>query len=245
MRIDPVRGVALAVALLLVPVVPLSADVLEACVNKGSGGMRLVAAGVACQASETRILWNDEGPAGPAGPAGATGPAGPAGPAGPVGATGPAGPSGPAGPAGPQGPAGAGAASGPPYVWVCTPANFYSGSATNGELYVFNGSALTANIAVHFLHKDGVNLAGAVVPGGSPINPGDPLPTYPGQSGAATVALLPSNTHVLYWIMAQGNPAAGGNVPSTIRVVADQPTAVGLNLHFSGFHPVPCSPLPR
>lgn len=89
------------------------------------------------------------------------------------------------------------AASGPPYVWVCTPGNYYSGSPTHSELYVFNGSALTANIAVHFLNKDGVNLAGVTVPGASPANPGDPAPTYPGQTGASTIPLAASNTYVL------------------------------------------------
>ena len=135
--------------------------------------------------------------------------------------------------------------SGPPYVWVCTPGNYHSGGSYNSEMYIFNGSALTANIAVHFLNKDGVNLAGVTIPGASPANPGDPAPTYPGQAGASTVALLASNTRVLYWTGATGNPAAGGNVPATIRVVSDQSIAVGTNLIFSGFHPVPCSLLPR
>lgn len=123
------------------------------------------------------------------------------------------------------------------------PGNYYSGSSTSGELYVFNGGAASANIAVHYLNKDGVNLAGVVVPGASPINPGDPAPTYPGQSGLATIPLAASNTYVLYWQTAQGNPAAGGDVPATIRVVSDQPVAVGSNMWFSGFHPVPCSAL--
>ena len=82
-------------------------------------------------------------------------------------------------------------------------------------------------------------------PGASPASPGDPPPTYPGQSGATTVPLNASNTLVLYWVAAQGNPATGGNVPATVRVVSDQPVAVGTNIEFSGFHPVPCSLLPK
>ena len=209
--------IALA-ALLLVPLISISADsrgVLEACVNRGNGNMRLVAADVACHANESRVQWNVAGPAGPPGPAGA------------------------------DGEDGEDAAGGPPYVWVCTPANYFSGGNTNATLFVFNGSASSANVAVHFLNKDGVNLAGVAVPGATPPMVGDPVPTFPGQSGAATVPLAAYNTLVVGWITAQGNPATGGNVPATIRVVSDQPVAVGSNIEFSGFHPVPCSLLPK
>ncbi len=225
----PVRPL-LVLSLFTLAAFPVAADVLEACVNKGNGNLRLVAPGVLCHANETRVTWNQTGPAGPAGPAGAAGPAGPAGPPGPAGA---------------DGEDGEDAASGPPYVWICTPGNYHSGSSTQGELYVFNGGTSSANIAVHFLNKDGLNLAGATVPGASPINPGDPAPTYPGQSGVSTVPLAASNTYVLFWQTAMGDPRAGGNVPATIRVVSDQPGAVGTNMHFSGMHPVPCSLMPR
>ena len=154
-----------------------------------------------------------------------------------VGCQGPAGPPGPPGPAGP--------ASGPPYVWVCTPANYNSGSSTNADLFIFNGSATTANVAVHFLNKDGNSLTGVVVPGASPVNPGDPAPTYPGQTGASTVPVSSANTLIVNYQTAQGNPASGGNVLATVRVVSDQPIAVGSNIQFSGFHPVPCSLLPK
>jgi hypothetical protein len=62
-----------------------------------------------CTSYETKISWNQKGPAGavgvagPAGPAGAKGDAGPAGPQGPRGDTGAAGANGPQGPAGPAG----------------------------------------------------------------------------------------------------------------------------------------------
>ncbi len=147
------------------------------------------------------------------------------------------GPPGPPGPAGPPG----GSSSGPPFVWVCTPVNYTNAGSTNGTLHVFNEGAAAANVAVHFLNKDGLNLAGAVVPGAVPANPGDPAPTFPGQTGAATVAVPPTNTLVVNWQTAQGNPAAGGNIPTVIRVTSDQPVAVGTNIVFSGFHAVPCS----
>ena len=140
---------------------------------------------------------------------------------------------GPPGPPGPAGPPGTG--GGPPYVWVCTPANYFSGSNTHGDVLVFNGSATSANVAVHFLNKDGTNLSGVTVPGSSPAV------TYPGQTGATTVPLSSANTLIVSYQTAQGNPASGGNMLATVRVVSDQPIAVGSNIQFSGFHPVPCT----
>src|SRR5438046_2663356 len=101
-----------AVTLLFVVFAPAPAEatVLEACVNGGNGMIRLVDAGVACHANETRVLWDSVGPIGP---------------------TGPAGPAGPAGPTGPQGPAGT-SVGGPPYVYVCTPIN-YNNAGTSTE----------------------------------------------------------------------------------------------------------------
>jgi hypothetical protein len=145
---------------------------------------------------------------------------------------------GPAGPQGPPGPPGS-SSGGPPYVWVCTPANYNSGSATPADLSVFNGSVATANVAVHFLNKDGTNLSGVTVPGSSPAA------TYPGQTGASTVPVAAAHTLIVNYQTAQGNPASGGNVLATVRVVSDQTIAVGSNIQFSGFHPVPCSLLPK
>ncbi|MCA1643562.1 MAG: hypothetical protein LC785_16810 [Acidobacteria bacterium] len=145
---------------------------------------------------------------------------------------------GPAGPPGPPGPPGS-SSGGAPYVWVCTPANYFSGGNTQADIFIFNGSAATANVAVHLLNKDGTNLSGVTVPGSSPAA------TYPGQTGATTVAVASANTLIVNYLTAQGNPAAGGNVLATVRVVSDQPVAVGSNIQFSGFHPVPCSLLPK
>jgi len=86
--------------------------VIQACVNKGNGTVRVVADAAACTSNESALTWNQEGPsgtpgaqgpAGPAGTAGAEGPAGLAGPQGPAGQDGAIGPAGPQGPAGPAG----------------------------------------------------------------------------------------------------------------------------------------------
>jgi hypothetical protein len=148
---------------------------------------------------------------------------------------------GPQGPPGPPGPSGSG--GGPPYVWVCTPAYFTNaGSNTRADLYIFNGSTTTANIAVHILDKNGNNLSGANVPGTSPAS------TYPGQTGSATVALAAAKTLNVNWQM----PVAGGpgfdgvtNVSTSVRVTSDEPVAVGSDFQWSGFHPLPCTLLPK
>jgi type VI secretion system secreted protein Hcp len=49
--------------------------VINACVAKGSGLVRIPGAG-GCRANETGLDWNAQGPAGPAGPQGPAGPAG-------------------------------------------------------------------------------------------------------------------------------------------------------------------------
>jgi hypothetical protein len=145
---------------------------------------------------------------------------------------------GPPGPAGPAGPPGTG--GGPPYVWICTPA-VYPLSAGNpaADLYVFNGSAATANIAVHILDKDGNNLSGVTIPGSSPAK------TYPGQTGASTEALLAAHTKIVSWVMPQDSPPGGAHVSTSVRVVSDQPIAVGSDFQFSGFKAVPCTLLPK
>ena len=148
---------------------------------------------------------------------------------------------GPQGPPGPPGPSGSG--GGPPYVWVCTPADFpNAGSNTGADLYVFNGSTSTANIAVHILDKNGTNLAGANIPGTSPAA------TYPGQTGSATVAVAASNTLNVKWQTPQlGGPGFDGvtNVSTAVTVTSDQPIVVGSDFQWSGFHPLPCTLLPK
>jgi hypothetical protein len=116
------------------------------------------------------------------------------------------------------------------------------GSNSRADLYVFNGSTSTANVAVHILNKDGVNLFGQVIPGTAPPA------NYPGQTGAATVPVAPANTLIVTWQTPQSYTNPPGldqtKVQMTVRVVSDQSIAVGTN--FQGFfHPVPCSLLPK
>jgi hypothetical protein len=146
-----------------------------------------------------------------------------------------------AGPAGPPGPAGADGvdAGGPPYVWACTPVNYGNAERSDATLHIFNAGSSTANVAVHFLNKDGVNLAGVNVPAASP-GP-DPQPTYPGQTGSATVAVASSHTLVVPFKSPFGVPANGGDVAATIHVVSDQPIVVGGSIFFSGLSVLPCS----
>lgn len=232
------RFLVLGFLLLLTAAAAANPAVLEACINKGNGGVRLVATSVLCNGNETRVQWNVVGPIGPQGPPG------------PVGATGPQGPAGLNGAAGQDGQDGEDgqdglSAGGPPYVAVCTPITLGSASNSTDSLHVFNGGTATANVAVHFLNKAGLNLAGLAVPGAVAPIPGDPAPTYPGQSGAATVSVAASNTLVIDWITAQSAPGLAGNVPTAIRVTSDQPIVVGHVMWFSGFHFVTCAALPK
>ncbi len=94
--------------------------VIRACVDEGSGRVRIVSERAACGRRETPVQWNQVGPQGPAGVAGPAGPAGepgaegPAGPPGPQGAQGLTGSPGAAGPPGPEGPEGPEGPAGPP-----------------------------------------------------------------------------------------------------------------------------------
>ena len=112
MRLRRRRVLLVALPLALVAGVALAAQpsgrrpsnaVINACVKKGSGQVRVVRPGAACRRNESPLSWNAKGPAGQRGAAGATGA---------TGATGPSGPAGPAGPAGPKGDPGARGATG-------------------------------------------------------------------------------------------------------------------------------------
>jgi hypothetical protein len=207
-------AVLLVVALLLVAALPAQAEILEACVNNGNGIMRLVDAATLCHANETRVLWNQTGPAGPAGPAGPPGPAGSSG--------------------------------GAPFVYVCTPVNFHNAGTTTDYLFVFNGSASSANLAINFLGKDGTNLSGQPIPvSAGTIPPGDPAPLYPGQTGASTVSLAAANTMFLTWYTGQGNLNTDTNIAVTVRITSDQPIVATQNMMWSGFLIAPCALLPK
>ena len=126
MRLRRRRVLLVALPLVLVAGVALAAQpdgrrpstaVINACVKKRSGAVRVVKAGAACRRGESPLSWNAQGSAGPRGAAGATGPAGPSGAtgaAGPKGDAGARGANGPAGATGPAGPKGATGAQGPP-----------------------------------------------------------------------------------------------------------------------------------
>jgi hypothetical protein len=94
---------------------------------------------------------------------------------------------------------------------------------------------VAANVALHILDKDGTNLAGVTIPGSSPAE------TYPGETGSATVSVPSASTRNVTWVMPQTVPDAITSVAFTVRVVSDQPIAVGSNFQFSGFIPLPCS----
>jgi len=222
-------GLACMVLLAPVPVTAQSAHlaaaktgVSEACVNPGNGGMRLVGADDVCLAKETRVRWNV---AVPQRPAVSQGVARPPRRLPPV-RTAP--------------PHGGGRR---PYVWVCTPAHFPNGGSNpRSDVYVFNGSSVTANVAINILDRAGKNLAGAIIPGTASA-------TYPGEVGAATVPLLPAHTRDLDWLMpaTSGAPGLDGitNVAFTVRVTSDQPIVVGSNFQFAASMPNQCSLLPK
>jgi len=90
----------------------VTTGLIYACVNNGSGTIKVVSATTACAANELQLEWNAQGVAGPPGPTGPTGPSGPTGPTGATGATGETGPTGPMGATGPIGPTGATGATG-------------------------------------------------------------------------------------------------------------------------------------
>jgi hypothetical protein len=128
-------------------------------------------------------------------------------------------------------------------VWICTPAHLpNAGGSARSDLYVYNGSAVTANIAVNILDNVGNNLTGVTIPGSAPPS------AYPGEAGATTTTLLPAHTRDLNWLMpTTGGPGFDGvtNVAISVRVISDQPVVVGANFQFNGNLPSQCSLLPK
>lgn len=81
--------------------IPDSSGTIHGCYSKSTGTLRVIDSSVTnCDAKETSLNWNIQGPQGPQGPTGPQGATGPQGPAGPQGPQGPQGPTGPAGPSG-------------------------------------------------------------------------------------------------------------------------------------------------
>ena len=206
-----VGGVSVIACAVLVPIAMRAAGsptTLEACVNPGNGMMRLVDSSTTCHSNETRVTWNSEGPQGPKGDPGDPGPPGPS-------------------------------SGGAPFVWVCTPAHVYHGAGINtSNLYVFNGSGSTANVAVHFFDVGGNNLVGQNIPGTASEN-------YPGETGTNTVSLASKATRNLTWTLPQASPDPTTRVAFSIEVVSDQPIVVGANLISGGNLPNECNLLPK
>ena len=128
-------------------------------------------------------------------------------------------------------------------MWACTPAHRpNSAGLPRHDVYVFNGSGATANIAVNLLDSTGNNLAGIQIPGAAPGT------LYPGEAGASTVTLAAGHTRDVQWTMPNtGGPGFDGvtNVVYTVRVTSDQPIVVGANFDFNGMIPSQCSLLPK
>ena len=130
-------------------------------------------------------------------------------------------------------------AGGPPFVWVCTPANYDIGNNSNAEIDIFNGSATTANVAAHFLAKNGANLAGGTVPGSNPAA------TYPGQTGNATVPLGSQNTLIIPYQIGSGIRGNNNALLATVSIVSDQPVVVGYQIPFGPLQAGPCNQLSK
>lgn len=120
MRLPRRRLLLVALPLVLVTGVALAAQpggrkpsnaLINACVKKKDGRLRIIGAAASCRRKEVPLAWNAQGAAGRPGATGPAGPAGAKGEPGARGATGAAGAAGPVGPAGPQGPPGAGLTS--------------------------------------------------------------------------------------------------------------------------------------
>ena len=112
------------------------------------------------------------------------------------------------------------------------------GDIERADLYVFNGSSTTANVAVHILDELGNNLAGVAVPGAGGA-------TYPGQTGSSTVAVSSLNTLVVTWKMPPDLPEGGSNISHTATVTSDQPIVVGIDLEDFEFKEHGCNLLPK
>jgi hypothetical protein len=89
------------------------ADIINACVHRTNGKVRIVSGPGDCKKTEHFQSWNEQGPQGHPGPAGPQGDPGLAGPPGPVGPQGDTGPQGEPGPVGPSGTPGADGPAGP------------------------------------------------------------------------------------------------------------------------------------
>jgi hypothetical protein len=102
-----------------------------------------------------------------------------------------------------------GAAAAVPYVYGCTPAAYYAGTAYFAELAIYNGSASTATITHKLLAGTGALLAG--------------LPT--------TSSLPATHTSVaLFTVPAFTDPGeAVATTPAAVRIVSNVPVSATLS----------------
>jgi len=124
---------------------------------------------------------------------------------------------------------------GPPFVWVCTPANYDFGNNGQADLNIFNAGAATANVTAHFLAKDGSNLAGQPIPATNPVV------NYPGQVGNATVPIANLNTRITSYMTGGGLRQNSNALLASIHVISDQPIVVGMTLFSGPPQSIPCS----
>src|SRR5262249_47290121 len=101
------------------------------------------------------------------------------------------------------------------------------------------GSGSTANVAVHFLAKDGTNLAG------QPIPLTNPVALYPGQTGNTTVPVDSLNTLIIPYQVGGGLRSSSNALMASVHVVSDQPLVVWPTLYNGPPQHVPCSPFPK
>lgn len=223
---------------IVVASIPAPDGTITGCYHKTNGQLRVVESADKCNPSELALTWQQQGPQGPQGPVGPQGPAGPQGATGPQGLTGPQGPQGATGPQGIQGEPGV-SSSGPPYVWICSPAYLKNSAGSSpANLYVYNGSGTTANVSVNILESDGDNLSGTAIPGGGGQN-------YPGEAIGSTVTLADTHTRILEWVMPT-NSGHGPGVSVTVRVTSDQPVVVASHFQFNPIGmPNQCSLVPK
>jgi hypothetical protein len=98
-----------------------------------------------------------------------------------------------------------------PYVYACSQVSFYIGGPTTTNVTIYNGTATTANITFKALAFDGTNLNAAL-------------------SITTTFTVAPTKTHWTVWTNpSTHNPVTENVMPSTVRVVSDQPVEVFAN----------------
>ena len=116
-----------------------------------------------------------------------------------------------------------GAVAAAPYVYGCTPAAYYYGSAYSGDVVIYNGSATTSNVTMKVLTGDGT------------IRLSSPL-------------VIPATKTNFFRINIPPNSAPhieDSTFPATVRLVSNVPVAATYTHEISAGVNVPiyCSPL--